>query len=111
VLVGQTTYLLTSAQVAYARRRRVRAKGFDSSLDAFGVEDLNPRSARRTIPFVGRASEQAILGQSLGSASTSGRPVLATVVGRPSAWPCCSARGRIATRPRSCPRFTPDSSR
>ena len=82
-LVGQTTYLLTSANVAYARRRRVRAKGFDSSLDAFGVEDLTPRSARRTIPFVGRASEQAILGQSLGGASTSGRPVLATVVGEP----------------------------
>ena len=81
VLVGMTTYLLTSANVAYTRRRRVRAKGFDSSLDAFGVEDLTPRSARRTIPFVGRASEQAILGQSLGAASTSGRPVLATVIG------------------------------
>src|SRR5205823_5102582 len=81
VLVGMTTYLLTSANVAYARRRRVRAKGFDSSLDAFGVEDLTPRSARRTIPFVGRTSEQAILGQSLGTASTSGKPVLATVVG------------------------------
>src|SRR5213078_2918232 len=80
-LVGMTTYLLTSANVAYARRRRVRAKGFDSSLDAFGVDALTPRSARRTIPFVGRTSEQAILGQSLGVASTSGRPVLATVVG------------------------------
>ena len=81
IFVGMTTYLLTSAKVAYARRRRVRAKGFDSSLDAFAVEDLTPRSARRTIPFVGRSSEQAILGQSLGAASTSGRPVLATVVG------------------------------
>jgi class 3 adenylate cyclase/tetratricopeptide (TPR) repeat protein len=83
IMAGQTTYLLTSANVGYARRRRVRAKGFDSSLDAFAVEDLSPRSARRTIPFVGRASEQAILGQSLGTASTSGRPVLATVVGEP----------------------------
>jgi class 3 adenylate cyclase/tetratricopeptide (TPR) repeat protein len=81
IFVGMTTYLLTSANVSYARRRRVRAKGFDSSLDAFAVEDLTPRSARRTIPFVGRASEQAILGQSLGAASTSGRPVLATVIG------------------------------
>ena len=81
VLVGQTTSILTSANVSYARRRRVRAKGFDSSLDAFAVEGLTPRSARRTIPFVGRANEQAILGQSLGVASTSGRPVLATVVG------------------------------
>ncbi len=83
VLVGQTTSILTSANVSYARRRRVRAKGFDSSLDAYAVEGLTPRSARRTIPFVGRASEQAILGQSLGVASTSGRPVLATVVGEP----------------------------
>src|SRR5438093_10964976 len=69
VLVGQTTYLLTNANVAYARRRRVRAKGFETALEAFAVEDLTPRSARRTIPFVGRAGEQAILGQSLGMAS------------------------------------------
>src|SRR3989475_8278861 len=81
VLVGQTTSILTSANVSYARRRRVRANGFDSSLAAFAVEELTARSARRTIPFVGRASEQAILGQSLGVASTSGRPFLATVIG------------------------------
>ncbi len=83
VLVGQTTYVLTNAFVGYGRRRRVRAKGFDSALDAFVVEELSPRSARRTIPFVGRASEQAILGQSLGLASTTGRPVLVTVAGEP----------------------------
>ena len=81
VLVGQTTYLLTNANVGYARRRRVRAKGFETALEAFAVEDLTPRSARRTIPFVGRAGEQAILGQSLGVASTTGRPVLVTVAG------------------------------
>jgi len=81
VLVGQTTYLLTKASVAYGRPRRVRAKGFDVGLEAYGVEDLTPRSARRTIPFVGRAGEQAILGQSLGVASTTGRPVLVTVAG------------------------------
>src|SRR5213594_4984595 len=34
VLVGQTTYLLTKASVAYARPRRVRAKGFDVGLEA-----------------------------------------------------------------------------
>src|SRR5213594_4660388 len=34
VLVGQTTYLLTKASVAYGRRRRVRAKGFDVGLEA-----------------------------------------------------------------------------
>src|SRR5438270_1160966 len=83
VLVGQTTYVLTNANVAYARRRRVRAKGFDTALDAYQVEQLTARSARRTIPFVGRASEQAILGQSLGLASTTARPVLVTVLGEP----------------------------
>src|SRR5205823_12064792 len=63
------------------RRRRVRAKGFDVKLEAFPVEQITARSARRTIPFVGRASEQAILGQSLGLASTTGRPVLVTIMG------------------------------
>ena len=83
ILVGQTTYDLTAANVAYGRRRRVKAKGFDSSLAAFPVEGITARSIRRTIPFVGRASEQAILGQSLGLASTAGHPVLVTVAGEP----------------------------
>src|SRR5215467_13006807 len=81
VLAGQTTYALTREAVSYGRRRRVRARGFDAVLAAFPVEGLTTRSARRTIPFVGRAGEQAILGQSLGLASTTGRPVLVTVVG------------------------------
>src|SRR5437660_9736039 len=81
VLVGATTQLLTATNVAYGRRRRVRAKGFDVNLEAFPVEEITARSARRTIPFVGRASEQAILGQSLWLASTTGRPVLVTIVG------------------------------
>jgi class 3 adenylate cyclase/tetratricopeptide (TPR) repeat protein len=81
VLAGATTHALTSAKVAYGRRRRVKAKGFDSALDAFPVEDLTTRSARRTIPFVGRASEQAVLDQSLGLATSTGRPVLVTIVG------------------------------
>lgn len=83
VLVGETTHVLTNTNVSYGRRRRVKAKGFDSSLVAYPVEAITPRSARRTIPFVGRSSEQAILGQSLGLASTTGRPVLVTVVGEP----------------------------
>ena len=81
VLAGQTAHTLTAATVTFKRRRKVRAKGFDESLDAFPVEGLSMRSARRTIPFVGRASEQAIISQSLGLAATSGRPVLVTVVG------------------------------
>ena len=81
ILVGKTTHLLTAPNVSYGRRRRIRAKGFDSVLEAFPVEEITARSVRRTIPFVGRASEQAIVGQSLGLASTSGRPVLLTVIG------------------------------
>ena len=83
ILAGRTAHALTTANVSYGRRRRVKAKGFDSSLDAFPVEEITARSARRTIPFVGRAGEQAILGQSLGVASTSGNPVLLTVLGEP----------------------------
>lgn len=81
VLAGQTTHALTRTAVSYGRRRRVRARGFDGVLAAFPVEGLTTRSARRTIPFVGRFGEQAILGQALGLASTTGRPVLVTVVG------------------------------
>jgi class 3 adenylate cyclase/tetratricopeptide (TPR) repeat protein len=82
LLAGTTTHALTTTKVSYGRRRRVRAKGFDEALDAYPVEGLTTRSARRTIPFVGRAGEQAILDQSLGLATT-GRPVLVTVVGEP----------------------------
>jgi class 3 adenylate cyclase/tetratricopeptide (TPR) repeat protein len=81
VLAGHTTHALTTTAVSYGRRRRVRARGFDEPLPAFPVEGLTNRSARRTIPFVGRASEQAILNQSLAMATTSRRPVLVTVVG------------------------------
>jgi class 3 adenylate cyclase/tetratricopeptide (TPR) repeat protein len=83
VLGGRTTYALTNTAVAYGRRRRLRARGFEDALDGYPVEGLTTRSARRTIPFVGRASEQAILGQSLELANTTGRPVLVTVVGEP----------------------------
>ena len=83
ILAGTTTHALTRTHVLYGRRRRVRAKGFDTALDAFSVDGLSTRSARRTIPFVGRTSEQAVLDQSLGLATSTGRPVLVTVVGEP----------------------------
>jgi class 3 adenylate cyclase/tetratricopeptide (TPR) repeat protein len=83
ILAGTTTHALTKTHVVYGRRRRVKAKGFDSALDAFPVDGLSTRSARRTIPFVGRNSEQAVLDQSLALATSTGRPVLVTVVGEP----------------------------
>ena len=82
-LAGSITYALTRNSVSYGRRRRIKAKGFDAALDAYPVEGLSTRSARRTIPFVGRTSEQAVLDQSLGLATSTGRPVLVTVVGEP----------------------------
>src|SRR5437588_352620 len=83
VLAGPTARALASEGIVFGRRRRVRAKGFDGPLDSFAVEGITTRSARSTIPFVDRVNEQAILGQSLGLASTSGKPVLVTVVGEP----------------------------
>src|ERR687887_246254 len=83
VLAGQTTVALTLNEVAYANRRTIEAKGFDAPLAAFPVERLTPRSARRTIPLVGRASELAILRESFQRASNTGHPVLVTVVGEP----------------------------
>ncbi len=83
ILAGQTTNALTNTAVQYGRRRRVRARGFDRLLTGFPVEGLTTRSARRTIPFVGRSSEMEILGQSLGLANSTGRPVLVTVIGEP----------------------------
>ena len=81
ILAGQTARALTTEAVSYGHRRMVRAKGFDVELASFPVETLTARSARRTIAFVGRASEQAILRQSLTLATTTGRPVLVTIVG------------------------------
>src|SRR6202043_2935786 len=83
ILAGSTTQALTKESVSYGRRRRVKAKGFDAALDAYPVAGLSTRSARRTIPFVGRTNEQAVLEQSLGLATSTGRPVLVTVVGEP----------------------------
>jgi class 3 adenylate cyclase/tetratricopeptide (TPR) repeat protein len=83
VLAGETTVALTANAVSYADRRDVEARGFDGGLASFRVEGLTPRSARRTIPFVGRSSELAILRESLHRATDTGRPVLVTVLGEP----------------------------
>jgi len=83
VLAGPTARALAADRLLFGRRRRVRAKGFDGPLDAYPVEGITTRSARSTIPFVDRVGEQAILGESLGLASTSGKPVLVTVLGEP----------------------------
>ncbi len=81
VLAGETTVALTGAAVSYGKRQEVLAKGFDGGLAGFPVEALTTRSARRTIPFVGRTSELAIMRESLTRATTAGQPVLVTVLG------------------------------
>jgi class 3 adenylate cyclase/tetratricopeptide (TPR) repeat protein len=81
VLAGPTAHLLTATAVSYGRRRRVKARGFEGVIAGFPVEGLTPRSARRTIPFIGRTSERAMLEESLSLAEETGRPVLVTVVG------------------------------
>ena len=83
IMAGSTAYALTKDSVSFGRRRRFKAKGFDAALDAYPVVGLSTRSARRTIPFVGRMSEQAVLDQSLGLVTSTGRPVLVTVLGEP----------------------------
>ena len=83
ILAGPTVHALTANKVAFARKRRIRAKGFPEPIDAYSVESLTVRSTRRTIPFVDRVSEQAILGQSLALAGSTGKPVLVTILGEP----------------------------
>ena len=83
VLVGETTFALTESAVSYGDRRGVVAKGFDNELGGFPVDGLTMRSARRTIPFVGRTSELTILRESLVRATGTGQPVLVTILGEP----------------------------
>ena len=60
VLVGQTTQLLTATNVAYGRRRRIRAKGFNSPLEAFPVARLGARSHSSAGPASRRSSARAL---------------------------------------------------
>src|SRR5438094_6051201 len=83
VLAGETTFALTTPAVSYGSRRQVEAKGFVGELAAFPVEGLTQRSARRTIPFVGRGSELTLLRESRARASETGQPALAPILGEP----------------------------
>jgi class 3 adenylate cyclase/tetratricopeptide (TPR) repeat protein len=84
VLAGETTVALTANAVSYGVRREATAKGFQGdTIAGFPVQALTPRSARRTIPFVGRSSELAILRESLHRATDTGHPVLVSVLGEP----------------------------
>jgi class 3 adenylate cyclase/tetratricopeptide (TPR) repeat protein len=83
ILVGRTTRALVDDNVSFGEERRVEAKGFAEPLAAFSVEGLSTRSVRRTIPFVGRSDELAMLRQAFSRVITTSRPLLFTLVGEP----------------------------
>ncbi|MGZ5212723.1 MAG: ATP-binding protein [Actinomycetota bacterium] len=81
VLVGETTHALTESEVAFGGGRNIRAKGFTLDLPAYPVEGITTRSARRTIPLVGRSSELTILRECLAHVTATGKPALVTIAG------------------------------
>jgi class 3 adenylate cyclase/tetratricopeptide (TPR) repeat protein len=83
VLAGATTFALTEHAVSFGDRRDVEAKGFAEPLAAWPVDGLTPRSARRTIPFVGRANELTLLRDAHARVEATSRPLLVTLVGEP----------------------------
>ena len=83
VLAGLTTFALTEHAVSFGDRRDVIAKGFAEPLGAYPVDGLTPRSARRTIPFVGRAGELTLLRDAHARVAATSRPLLVTLIGEP----------------------------
>jgi class 3 adenylate cyclase/tetratricopeptide (TPR) repeat protein len=83
VLVGATTHTLTKSSVSFGPGQEVEAKGFAASLAAYPVEALTTRSARRTIPFVGRGNELDILRGSVARVTATSTPLLVSILGEP----------------------------
>ena len=83
VLIGATTYALTTDALSVDDARDVDAKGFTRTLTAYPVRDLSTRSARRTIPFVGRGNELDILRGSFARVRATASPLLVTILGEP----------------------------
>jgi class 3 adenylate cyclase/tetratricopeptide (TPR) repeat protein len=83
VLVGATTYALTTDAVSFGSKQEVEAKGFADALTAYPVEALTTRSSRRTIPFVGRANELDILRGSIARVNATSSPLLVSILGEP----------------------------
>ncbi|MGZ5318725.1 MAG: adenylate/guanylate cyclase domain-containing protein [Actinomycetota bacterium] len=83
VLAGATTFALTEHAVSFGDRRDVEAKGFAEPLVAYPVDGLTPRTARRTIPFVGRANELTLLRDAHARVEATSRPLLVTLIGEP----------------------------
>jgi class 3 adenylate cyclase/tetratricopeptide (TPR) repeat protein len=83
VLAGETTRALTEASVSFGDPRGIVAKGFDAEIRGHPVHGLTTRSARRTIPFVGRGDELTMLRQAAARVSGGAKPLLFTILGEP----------------------------
>jgi class 3 adenylate cyclase/tetratricopeptide (TPR) repeat protein len=83
ILVGETTRQLTAGSIAVGESRAVQAKGFDDPVTVWPVVAMSERSARRTIPLVGRRRELTLLTETLGRARETSRLHLVTLIGEP----------------------------
>jgi tetratricopeptide (TPR) repeat protein len=83
ILAGETTRSLTSTAVSFGPARSVEAKGFAEPVRAWPVVALSVRSARRTIPMIGRRRELTMLRETLERARETSRLHLVTVLGEP----------------------------
>jgi class 3 adenylate cyclase/tetratricopeptide (TPR) repeat protein len=83
VLVGETARALTRMSIAFGEAREIPAKGFDAPLTAYTVVSLTTRSARRTIPLIGRRTELSLMRDTFGRTVATGRPHLFSIIGEP----------------------------
>ncbi len=83
ILVGETTRQLTAGSIATGASRPIEAKGFPDPVTVWPVVSLSERSARRTIPLVGRRRELTLLTETLGRARETSRLHLVTLIGEP----------------------------
>jgi class 3 adenylate cyclase/tetratricopeptide (TPR) repeat protein len=83
VLVGATTYHLTSSVVAYGPMRMIAAKGFERELPAWPVLHLTAGVPGRSIPMVDRERELALLADTFERVRERERAHLVTLLGEP----------------------------
>ncbi|MGQ0668375.1 MAG: ATP-binding protein [Actinomycetota bacterium] len=83
VLVSDTTWQLTRGDVEFGPKREVAAKGFEEAVPAWPVVAVASRSSRRTIPFVNRRRELALLLGTLERVGDTARGHLVTLFGEP----------------------------
>ncbi|MEZ5219783.1 MAG: adenylate/guanylate cyclase domain-containing protein [Ilumatobacteraceae bacterium] len=101
VMVGEDTWRLTRAAVAYEVLGEVRVKGKTDPIATFQVVDEGRGSGDDATPFVGRRDELAVLRDAFTEAEASSSARLVTVIGAPgSARPALAAEFAASWRPR-----------